>query len=341
MNVLILGDIRIEIPPRESIQISGQRSIAKHDVPGYRPRYQDMGPDERIISFDGIFIGSGALDKAIAIEVFWKGPANSDDGTDKAGYPLIYEDVAYRVIIKKFDYSYRHKERVNYNMELVRLDSDSSPKVERLAEADPVAKAKSALDKLNDLLSKAEEWQRKGIEMARKIGDDLYTFRQAWVRITNVLRLPGLRLEFERIKQSLDRSLATVRGSVGSVGYKKSAAYQKALKELKTTMIDAGKVLDSAQKENVQQRIENAIADMPQRAVKQGESLRDIATELFGSHHKWITLARINQLTTPDIPADKMYIRVPQNLGSVEKLFAEQTEQLPPVAPNYIPPFWR
>ena len=121
---IILGDIKIEIPPERNIDFTGLRAMVKYDVPGDRPRYQDMGRDERTVRWNGIFYGDGAYKQALALQKYYDSGANTDDGTEKSGFLFIFGEISCRVLIKSFNYQYYRKDKVRYDIELVRLESD-------------------------------------------------------------------------------------------------------------------------------------------------------------------------------------------------------------------------
>lgn len=124
MAEIVLGDIKITIPPERKISFTGSRAQTRYDVPGDRSRYQDLGRDERTVRWSGIFYGEGAYDQALALQDYYDSGKNVDDGIEKGGFQFLFEDIACRVLIKNYVYEYYRADKVRYDIELVRLESD-------------------------------------------------------------------------------------------------------------------------------------------------------------------------------------------------------------------------
>lgn len=56
MAIMVIGGISLR-PPEKKISFETSRSVARFDIPGYKPIYQDMGQGECICSFNGIIDG--------------------------------------------------------------------------------------------------------------------------------------------------------------------------------------------------------------------------------------------------------------------------------------------
>ncbi|GBF34148.1 mannose-binding lectin precursor [Desulfocucumis palustris] len=112
-ETVVLGGITVTPGPRGQINYSNPRAIAKIDIPGAAPTYQDMGADETIISWTGVFIDDNAYARAVEIE-----------NMKNAGQPValqvgIYAEISKNVRIRKFDWDLLRQNRVNYSIELV------------------------------------------------------------------------------------------------------------------------------------------------------------------------------------------------------------------------------
>jgi hypothetical protein len=56
-----LGTFQFPIPPEREITSSFNQELAKIDIPGAKPKYQNMGPGEEAMSFSGILTGENAI----------------------------------------------------------------------------------------------------------------------------------------------------------------------------------------------------------------------------------------------------------------------------------------
>lgn len=106
-----LGNIAFDPGPRREIRVHGAQVLVKQDIPGAEPSYQDMGPDEETIAWDGALAGASAVDTAQQL-----------DTLRKAGQ--VVEFVSWhiplkRVRIREFNYQVRRRDRVEYDITLV------------------------------------------------------------------------------------------------------------------------------------------------------------------------------------------------------------------------------
>ena len=113
MTEVFLGNVPIKPGPRRQINLSAPRAIAKIDIPGGKPQYQDMGSEESTVSWSGVFKGDGAYHQAVALEKM-----------KEAGQivPLQvgrFSEISGSVRIKLFDWELVRGDRVNYKIELV------------------------------------------------------------------------------------------------------------------------------------------------------------------------------------------------------------------------------
>ncbi len=61
MTTCKLGNFVFTLLPEREITFEDQREIAKVDIPGARPKYQDMGMGEKVITFSGAIVGEDAI----------------------------------------------------------------------------------------------------------------------------------------------------------------------------------------------------------------------------------------------------------------------------------------
>lgn len=340
---VVLGDIKIDIPPERKIDFTGMRTMVKYDVPGDRPRYQDMGRDERTVRWNGIFYGDGAYDQALALQTFYDGGKNVDTGTEKSGFLFLFEDISCRVLIKSYSYQYYRKDKVRYDIELVRLESDFDKKeAQQKTSVDKVTKAKSGLDKLKDQINQAMKGVNNIIKTAQKIQQTLYSARKAYLDVMKCFSpISQLKYQVDQVKLSFDRTLLTITNSIGQTTSSRTnqqtlvAAYT----ELQTTIPVAQTLVDAAQRSTLNQRFAELVQQMKTRPVLQGDTLRSIAAEVYGSPHQWIVIAKANGLTSSIIPDSVKEIRVPDNsnIAAFQNLLLEQAAQLPQAVCDYLP----
>jgi hypothetical protein len=338
----VLGDIKITIPPERKIDFSGLRLMVKYDVPGDRPRYQDMGRDERTVRWNGIFYGEGAYDQALALQDYYDSGKNVEDGTEKSGFLFLFEDISCRVLIKSYSYQYYRKDKVRYDIELVRLESDYDKKdTQKKAKVDKVKKAQSGLDKLKSEINKAMKVVNDVTKAAQKVQESLYKARKDYLSVINSFKpIANMKQEVLKVKDAFDRTLGTVNHSIGRVSTPANRqVLNQSLKEMQQAIPLAQSLLLLAQQRSLGQRLDESIQQLKTRPVRQGDTLRSIATEVLGRPHQWIILAQINRLSTSIIPSSMKEIRVPDstNLGIIQNLLDEQVKQLPNASSDYIP----
>lgn len=99
--------------PRKKLKFNNPRSIAKIDIPGAPPVYQDMGEDETTLAWDGILEGDDAYQKAIQIEIM------KDAGQVVQLVVTDFPELCKNVRIRSFPWDLVRKERVEYSIELV------------------------------------------------------------------------------------------------------------------------------------------------------------------------------------------------------------------------------
>jgi len=110
---VLLGDIVFSPGPRNKIQFNNPRSIAKMDIPGSAPGYQDMGPDETTLSWSGYLIGDDAYKKAIQIESL------KDAGEEVQLIVSDFPELSKKVRIRSFPWDVIRINRIEYSIELV------------------------------------------------------------------------------------------------------------------------------------------------------------------------------------------------------------------------------
>ena len=110
---VMLGDIVISPGPRRKLKFNNPRNIAKIDIPGGAPIYQDMGEDETTLAWDGMLDGDDAYATAIKIE------AMKDQGLPVALVIPDFPDLCKQVRIRSFPWELIRADRVEYSIDLI------------------------------------------------------------------------------------------------------------------------------------------------------------------------------------------------------------------------------
>ncbi|MFB5192797.1 LysM peptidoglycan-binding domain-containing protein [Alicyclobacillus fastidiosus] len=112
---LIIGNYKFALLPKESMDFDFGRSIYKLDTQG-APTYQDLGVDEKTLSFSGSIVGTGAWTQAETIESLM------DKGLPQK---LVYSSIQRSVRINKFSPKYVRDDRVDFSINLIVIPSTS------------------------------------------------------------------------------------------------------------------------------------------------------------------------------------------------------------------------
>jgi hypothetical protein len=116
---LVLGGVVLvdfEIP--QQISWGGTQRIATHLLPGGERVFDVMGREEEPISWSGIFLGAGAIGKAIQ----W-------DTMRARGLvqPLQFGTLSYQVVVESFTADYRQRSHIPYKITCKVLRDNSAP----------------------------------------------------------------------------------------------------------------------------------------------------------------------------------------------------------------------
>lgn len=344
VGAILLGDIKIEIAPERKIDFSGLRAMVKYDVPGDRPRYQDMGREERTVRWNGIFYGDGAYSQALQLQSYYDSGANTDSGASASGFRFMFGEISCKVLIKSYSYQYYRKDKVLYDIELVRLESDYDQAAlpGEAGKATEISKAKSSLNKLKDDVKKGMQVFHDVSRAARLVSETLFRARSEYLQVTKLIISPirEVKDELSKVKESFDRTLGVVRQSVGQTSTPTAQrTLKEAFTEIEKNLPIAEQLVLMAEKESYGARLDELIRQMKTRRIYAGDTLRSISTEVYGYPHKWMTLAQINHLPSAEIPVEVKEIRIPDasNSSEVETMLDEQHNQLPKAESTYIP----
>lgn len=113
---LVIGSYTFALLPKDSMDFDFGRSVFKLDTQG-SPTYQDMGIDEKILTFSGSIVGNGAWTQAEKIETL------ADMGLPQT---LKYSSISRSVRINKFSPKYIRDDRVDFTINLIIIPNSSS-----------------------------------------------------------------------------------------------------------------------------------------------------------------------------------------------------------------------
>lgn len=108
-----VGGIVFDPAPRGRLKFNNPRSIAKIDIPGGPPVFQDMGEEETTLAWDGVLIGDDAYKKAIQIEGL------KDGGQVVQLMVSDFPELCKKVRIRSFPWDVVRQDRIEYSIELV------------------------------------------------------------------------------------------------------------------------------------------------------------------------------------------------------------------------------
>jgi len=105
-----LGTFQFPIPPEQEITSSFNQELVKLDIPGAKPKYQNMGPGEDTLSFNGILTGKNAMKYKDEIK-----------NIERLGKPVTFSfgPMNEYVTIRSFSPVIRRFDHIRYTLELV------------------------------------------------------------------------------------------------------------------------------------------------------------------------------------------------------------------------------
>ncbi|ADY55139.1 Peptidoglycan-binding lysin domain protein [Syntrophobotulus glycolicus DSM 8271] len=106
-----LDSFKFSPAPRQKISYNNPRVLAKLDIPGAAPSYQDMGEDGTVVSWSGVLTGN-AYASAVQLE-----------NMKNTGKPVQLRvtdcpELSIPVRISKFEWDFVRKDYVSYSIEL-------------------------------------------------------------------------------------------------------------------------------------------------------------------------------------------------------------------------------
>lgn len=110
---VLLNDIVINPGPRRALKFNNPRSLAKIDIPGGPPIYQDMGEDETILCWDGVLTGDDAYKTALKLESL------KEEGLPVQLTVSDFPELSKLARIRSFPWDVIRSDRVEYSIELV------------------------------------------------------------------------------------------------------------------------------------------------------------------------------------------------------------------------------
>lgn len=113
---VILGSFTFPLGPEKQIDFTGPRTIAKIDIPGAPPAYQDMGEDEHTYAWSGVLEGTDAEKDCKALLKL------KENG---AMIRLIAGMIDKKVRIREFNYSYLRNDYIRYSITLIEIQNEA------------------------------------------------------------------------------------------------------------------------------------------------------------------------------------------------------------------------
>ncbi len=115
---VMLGKFTFALGPEKQIDFTGPRVIAKLDVPGAPPIYQDMGEDEHTYAWSGVLRGNSAERDCKALLKL------KESASD---LKLIAGMINKTTRIREFNYSYIRKNYIRYSITLIEIQNEPAP----------------------------------------------------------------------------------------------------------------------------------------------------------------------------------------------------------------------
>lgn len=117
---VMLSNFTFPLGPEKQIDFTGPRVLAKLDIPGAPPIYQDMGEDEHTYAWNGVLRGDTAEKDCVSLLKL------KETG---ATMKLIAGMIDKTVRIREFNYSYLRSDHIVYSITLVEIQNESAPYV--------------------------------------------------------------------------------------------------------------------------------------------------------------------------------------------------------------------
>lgn len=115
---VMLDNFTFSLGPEKQIDFTGPRVIAKLDIPGAPPIYQDMGEDEHTYAWSGVLQGDNAEKDCNALLKL------KEAGSE---VKLIAGMIDKNVRIREFNYSYVRSTYIRYSITLIEIQNEPQP----------------------------------------------------------------------------------------------------------------------------------------------------------------------------------------------------------------------
>ncbi|WP_027625526.1 LysM peptidoglycan-binding domain-containing protein [Clostridium lundense] len=115
---VMLDNFTFSLGPEKQIDFTGPRVIAKLDIPGAPPIYQDMGEDEHTYAWSGVLQGDNAEKDCNAILKL------KEAGSE---VKFLAGMIDKKVRIREFNYSYVRSTYIRYSITLIEIQNEPQP----------------------------------------------------------------------------------------------------------------------------------------------------------------------------------------------------------------------
>lgn len=301
-----------EVP--EHIMFGGTQRIAVHELVGGGRVVDVLGAQPRDMAWNGIFLGSDALDRALYLDQLRK------DGIPLA---LTWHQLKYSVVISEFAGDFIRPYRIPYNISITvvqdnnvgvqtfdiqvdqQIADDINAAIGLAANMQVIAAQKASLTAIQDKLTTLQKIQ-KGIS----------SFANATTATINSVLAPvkTIREASQALLGQIDNTVQNVTTLGGLAPNTPVARNAAALAQHANNLNSSAQLVQlDAVLGCVQQNASNAPATAPQTVTVQGGSLYTVAQQQYGDSTLWTAIARANGLTDPQLPNTPITLTIPKN----------------------------
>jgi LysM repeat protein len=170
---VMLGNFTFPLGPEKQIDFTGPRVLAKLDIPGAPPIYQDMGEDEHTYAWNGVLRGDTAEKDCLSLLKL------KETGTTMK---LIAGMIDKTVKIREFNFSYLRTDHIVYSITLVEIQNESSPYVANVIKKVASVTAKSVISSEPNYYT----YTMKRGDTLWALAVRYYSNGNSWTKIANV-----------------------------------------------------------------------------------------------------------------------------------------------------------
>lgn len=299
-TILTLGGVAFEKMevPEEIEGLGGEQALVVHRMIGGKRVVDAMGADEDDISWDGIFRGSQALQRAQAI-----------DRMRRAGLPVevSFGELVYTVVIQRFQFRYQRFYEIPYRILLVVKSNDNDPAptgaqvgIDEMVASDATLGGGLASAIADPILSRDVSRMTSAIS-------GVQDFTQATASVLQDVMAPIAAVQ-TRVGELIS-STDAILGSVSAVGgIIPGLSYDELTGNLTSQIAAMTRSAELYDLQSVVGRMATNIQSIGTGGadyVVAGGDLMSLAARVYGDATMWTTIARANGLLDPVIDGVK------------------------------------